>query len=231
MSMHKRKTATQRVREWMMEYAYLVTMGAVITVIAAGAIYTNQLRGGSGMQAAAGAPEIQESAVPTAAPTARMTPLPTIAPLRVRYEALGAKAGTVWPVNGEVIRGYDAQQPVLWEALACVQLHEGIDIAGEAGQDVRCAMDGVVTDVVRDDLWGWHVSVVHVDGSEMIYAGLESCDVITAQTITRGQQIGVLLEAIPCESELGTHLHMELLRDGERCDPAQILPERGTGGK
>ena len=81
--MKKKGSVLQRVREWMMEYAYLVTLGAVIAVVAAGAIYTGQLRRDGGMQAAAGAPEILHSAAPTATPAARITPLPTIAPLKV----------------------------------------------------------------------------------------------------------------------------------------------------
>lgn len=223
--MHKRKTARQSIREWMMEYAYLVTLGAVIAVIAAGAMY-RQNSGESGMQAAAGAPEIMHSAAPTAAPTARMTPLPTIAPLRVRYAALETGAGTVWPVDGEIVRAYDAHSPVLWKALACVQVHEGMDVAAEAGAGVRCARDGVVTKMTRDALWGWRIRVAHTDGSEAVYAGLESCDVIEGQTIARGQQLGVLMSEIPCERELGAHLHMELWKDGASCDPAAILPRR-----
>lgn len=224
--MKREKKAGRSVREWMMEYAYLVTMGAVIAVIAAGAMYTRQIRRESGMQAAADAPEIRQSATPTATTKARMTPLPTIAPIRVNYEALEAKQGTVRPVDGGIVRAYDKQNPVFWEALACVQVHEGIDIAEAAGAAVRCAMDGVVTGVTRDDLWGWRVRVAHMDGSEAVYAGLESCDVIESQLVARGRQLGVLMSEIPCERELGTHLHMELWKDGKSCDPAAILPRR-----
>ena len=224
--MKKRGAALQRVREWMMEYAYLVTLGAVIAVMAAGAIYTGQLRQDGGMQAAAGAPETQQSAAPTVTPTAQVTPLPTIAPLQVHYQALETRGGTAWPVDGGIVRKYDNRTPVLWEALACVQVHAGVDIAGRAGAGVRCAMDGVVEAMARDDLWGWRIRVKHMDGSEAVYAGLESCDVAQGQAITRGQQLGILLDSIPCERELGTHLHLELWREGEACDPASMLPQR-----
>lgn len=224
--MKKKGSALQRVREWMMEYAYLVTLAAVLAVVAAGAIYTGQLRRDSGMQAAAGAPETLHSAAPTATPAAQMTPLPTIAPLKVHYQALETRTGTVWPVDGDIVRGYDPERPVLWEALSCVQVHAGVDIAGEAGAGVRCAMDGVVKEAVRDELWGWRIRVTHMDGSEAVYAGLESCDAAQGQTVTRGQQLGILLERIPCEREMETHLHMELWQEGEICDPALILPRR-----
>lgn len=222
----KERSLWRRLRGWMMEYADLVTLGAVIAVIVAGAMYTGQVRKESELQAAAGAPEIQASASPAALPDAEITPLPTIAPLQVHYEALSTPAGTVWPVGGQVVRGYDAQKPVLWEALSCIQVHAGLDIVGEEGESVRCAMDGVVSKVVRDELWGWRVCVVHMDGSETVYAGLESCDVAAGQAVTRGQQLGILLGAIPCEAELGAHLHMELRENGALYDPEEALPER-----
>ena len=43
------------------------------------------------------------------------------------------------------------------------------------------------------------------------------------------QTIGTLLEQVPCEAELGTHLHLELTRDGQRRDPADILPDQPKG--
>lgn len=226
MSMGKKRRMASRIREWMMEYAYLVTLGAVIAVIAGGAVYTSHMQAQRDVQAAAGAPETQTSAGPEATASAEITPLPTIAPPQVRYQALAAGVGTVWPASGRIVRAYDAERPVLWEALSCVQVHAGIDIAAQAGESIRCAMDGVVSRTALDPLWGWRVHVAHTDGSEAVYAGLESCDVAAEQVVTRGQQLGVLLERIPCEAEMEPHLHMELRRSGALCDPALILPER-----
>lgn len=223
--MKRGKKAAQRLREWMMEYAYLVTLGAVIAVIAGGAIYTSHTQAQRNVQAAASAPETRASAVPEVTAGAEITPLPTIAPLQVHYQALETGVGTVWPASGRIVRGYDAKQPVFWEALSCVQVHMGIDIAAQAGESIRCAMDGVVSRIVLDPLWGWRVYIVHTDGSEAVYAGLESCDVAAQQVVTRGQQLGMLLERIPCEAEMEPHLHMELRRNGALCDPALILPE------
>lgn len=205
-----------------MEYAYLVTLGAVIAVIAASAMYTQHVRRmqEDGVQAAADAPETQQSDQ-TAAPSP--TPLPTIAPLEVHYTAIRPGGSTVWPVGGDIIRAYDAQEPVLWEALGSVRVHMALDIAGEAGESVLCAMDGVVEKAVRDELWGWRVSVAQTDGSCAEYAGLGSVDVLAGQSVTRSQQLGVLLEKIPCEAELGSHLHLALSKNGALCDPEALL--------
>ena len=42
--MRRVRKAFLRMKAWMMDYAYLVTLGAVIAVIAGSAIYTQQVR-------------------------------------------------------------------------------------------------------------------------------------------------------------------------------------------
>ena len=216
-------------RAWLVDHAYLVTLGTIIAVIAASAIYTREIRAvqEEDVAAAADAPETEQTiqtAISTHVPV--VTPLPTIVPLQVHYTRLNPTAGTVWPVEGEIIRAYEAQNLVFWEALGSYGVHMGLDIAAEAGQAVRCAADGVVASVVRDELWGWRIAVDQTDGRKAVYAGIESADVLQGQAVTRGQTLGVLLERIPCEAEMSAHLHMELYRDGKPQDPEGMLPER-----
>ena len=213
----------QRVRTFMMEYAYLVTLGAMLAVVVGSAMYTRQLKaaGEAGVHAAAKAPEIAETPEPSAA----VTPLPTIAPLTVRPAAL-VNTGAVWPVDGAVLRGFDAQEPVYWAQLDSWRTHMGLDIAGEAGARVVCCAEGRVKSVTWDELWGWRVTVEQADGRQTVYAGLEGSVVSKGESVTRGQILGTLLEAVPCEGEMGTHLHLEVRRQGAAQDPEAMLPER-----
>lgn len=210
-------------KEALLEHAYLITLGAVVAVVAASAMYTSRVQERHSVQieAAANAPEIEETPSATAVP--QVTPLPTIAPLEVHSMALMTGGGRVWPVSGAVIRAYSPEEPVYWEALSCYQAHQGTDVAGQAEEEVLCVMDGVVERVTRDELWGWRVSVAQTDGAAATYAGLASCDLLAGQAVTRGQALGTLLAEIPCEAELGAHLHLELMRDGEAQDPQQLL--------
>lgn len=209
-----------RTRETLLEHAYLVTLGAAVAVIAATAMYTSRVRAPeeAGVQAAAQAEELRA----TSSPTPETTPLPTIAPLEVHADAITLGGGTVWPVSGEIMRGHDPQTPVLWGTLSCMQAHAGVDIEGEAGEDVLAVMDGVVSGVTMDALWGWSVQVEQTDGTLATYAGLSCAEVTQGQSVTRGRVLGVLGE-IPCEAELGPHLHYALTRDGEQQDPAPLL--------
>ena len=223
----KLRGKADRVREAMMEYAYLITLGTVVAVIAASAMYANSVRTqfeektDTPVEAAAEAPEIAKTPEPTPAERPMLTPLPTLAPLMV--STLGTGAGRMWPVSGEVVRGYAPDNLVFWETLSCWKAHPGVDIAAVAGEGVLCVMDGVVEDVARDDLWGYRVRVAQTDGSIAEYAGIAVCLLKTGQSITRGQTVGTLMEAIPCEAELGAHLHLEITKDGEKSDPQAVL--------
>ena len=208
----------KRAKEALMDYAYLVTLGAMIAVIAATALYTDQLHRKENVQAAAPASEIEST--PTASPktTPTTSPLPTLAPLRS-----GLKANAVRPVSGEVIRGFSDQQ-VFWETLACWQTHPALDIEAASGEDVLCLRDGVVLACSRDALWGWRVQVRQTDERVCEYAGLLLCQVVVGQNVTRGQTLGTLMDAIPAEKELRTHLHLTLLENGEAIDAREEVP-------
>ena len=210
-----------KMKDWMMDNAYLMTLGCVIAVVLGCALYTKALKE-TDVQAAAGAPEIAMSMQPTATP--RVTPLPTIAPLTLRPMTM--ERGGAWPIGGGIVRAYDAQRSVYWEALGAWQAHMGVDIAGTAGEAVIASMDGTVESAVLDALWGWRVCIRHDYGREMCYAGLESCVVQPGMRVRRGETMGTLMESIPCEAELGTHLHVEMLRDGKHQDPEATLEER-----
>ena len=71
----------RQLKGFVLDYAYLMTLGAALVVVAASALYTWQLRQEGQIQAAADAPEISESAEATPSPTAWAVPLPTMAPI------------------------------------------------------------------------------------------------------------------------------------------------------
>ena len=215
----------QRLKDLAAEYAYLVMLVCVICVIVGSAAYTQQLRKEERqphVEAAAGAPEIGVSAQPSA--TVKTTPLPTIAPLAVRVSVLEEK--TVWPIEGAVRRHHDMQEHVYWETLDVWQVHAGTDIAGEPEQNVCAAGRGRVIRAARDALWGGSIEIEQEDGRTVSYRGLALLYVKEGDEVARGQEIGTLLEYIPCEAEMGAHLHLEVMRGGVMQDPLAMLPER-----
>ena len=216
----------RRMKSWLMDYAYVVTMAAVMLVVAAGALYTHQVRTlqAQDIAAAAPAPEIRQ----TLSPAPVISPPETIAPIRVNDLRVKTGIAGEWPVGGAVIRGYEETEIVYWASLDSYRAHLGLDIAGETGEGVLCAADGIVRSAVRDALWGWRIIVDQEDGRQAVYAGLSDALVTPGQSVVRGRRIGLLMEAIPCEAEMGTHLHLELYRDGKAQDPEGMLPDRSA---
>lgn len=208
----------QRIRNWMMDNACFITLFCVLAMVAGCALYTKGLQ--QHVQAAAGAPEIEATALPTQTPLTELTPLPTIAAFRPA--ALVQSSGE-WPVTGHTLRVFDAQQSVWWSVLGQYKPHMGLDIGGQAGEDVRACMDGIVTRAAWDALWGWQVQIAHDGERETRYAGLESCLVQQGARVQRGQVIGTLMECVPCEAEMEPHLHLESLKKGRYQDPEAIL--------
>ena len=208
----KLQAQIRRAREWLLDYAYLVTLGAMIAVIAATALYTDHLHAEENVQAAAPAPETAPSVqtLPTS------SPLPTLAPLKI-------KTAAVRPVSGEVIRSFE-NQPVLWQALSVWQAHLALDVSAASGESVLCMRDGVVISCFRDALWGWRVQIRQTDERVCEYAGLSLSWVEAGQSVTRGQAIGEIMDVLPAESELGTHLHLELSENGKAIDAREEIP-------
>ena len=208
-----------------MDYAYLVTLGAVIAVIAGSALYTQQVKRQreADVQAAAPAPETLAS--PSPSPRTTAAPLPTLAPLAV-HTMQPLTADGLWPVEGEVLRGFDGQELVFWESLSSWRAHPALDIAGEAGQAVACCANGTVERSTWDELWGWRVTVAQEEGQRVSYCGLESSLVTAGERVVRGQTLGTLLERVPCEGEMPAHLHLEVRGKGVTQDPEAMLPER-----
>lgn len=201
--------ALNQARAFMIDYAYLVTLAAVIAIITASALYTRHLRTETGIQAAAKAPEVHNTPSPT------LAPLLTLAPLR---------AESLWPLESQaVLRKYDSETSILWNTLGCFQPHPALDIAGKADEIVRCIHSGVVLLAVRDELWGWRIQIEQEDGRLCEYAGLSSVFVSSGQSVTTGQALGTLLDMLPCEAELGPHLHLTLWEDGHTIDPEPLL--------
>ena len=54
------KKRLRQAREWLLDYAYWVTLGAMIAVIVGTALYTDRLRQAENVQAAAPAPSVTQ---------------------------------------------------------------------------------------------------------------------------------------------------------------------------
>ena len=141
------------------------------------------------------------------------TPSTTSKPLKTGY-----------PVSGETVADY-AMDCLSYNATTRDwRVHDGIDIAAEAGTPVLAAADGVVYTTYEDDTMGMTVVIRHDGGYTTKYSSLAGdLTVAPGDPVELGQAIGCVGSTALLESALGDHVHFSVTRDDEPVDPAEFL--------
>ena len=131
---------------------------------------------------------------------------------------------TMSPVSGESISGYSMEALSYNQTTRDWRVHNGVDLAAEAGAEVKAAADGEVYTVFEDDSMGTTVVIRHVDGYTTKYASLaENVSVKPGDTVTMGQVIGYASDTALVESTLGAHVHFGVTCNDLPVDPAEFL--------
>ena len=131
---------------------------------------------------------------------------------------------TASPVAGETIMGYSMEALSYNQTTRDWRVHNGVDIAAEAGTPVCAAADGRVTAVFEDDSLGYTVVIAHDGGYTTQYSSLaEEVSVKVGDTVTLGQTIGCVGETALVETTLGSHVHFAVSYREVAMDPAEFL--------
>ena len=131
---------------------------------------------------------------------------------------------TASPVSGETIMGYSMEALSYNQTTRDWRVHNGVDIAAEAGTPVCAAADGQVTAVFEDDTLGYTVVIAHDGGYTTQYSSLaEDLSVKAGDTVTLGQVIGCVGETALVETTLGSHVHFSVSYLDKPMDPAAFL--------
>lgn len=96
------------------------------------------------------------------------------------------------------------------------RFHYGVDLAAEAGTEVRCFADGTVTAVGDSSSYGRYCVVAHEGGYSTLYAHCSRITASSGATVNRGQKIAEVGET---GMATGPHLHFELQREGTYLNP------------
>lgn len=104
------------------------------------------------------------------------------------------------------------------------KFHEAIDISGPniKGKEVIAAGDGEV--VKKYYSWGYgnRIEILHPNGMITSYSHLNEYLVEVGDTVKEGQAIGIVGST---GNSTGTHLHFEVIIDGEKVNPVLYLKE------
>ena len=133
---------------------------------------------------------------------------------------------TVSPLQGQTVAVYAMDSLTYNATTRDWRVHNGIDIAAEAGTEVCAAADGEVYSVYEDDAMGMTVVIRHENGYTTRYASLDKeVSVKPGDAVTMGQPIGKVGNTALMESAIGDHLHFSVSCDGELMDPGEFLKQ------
>ena len=128
------------------------------------------------------------------------------------------------PVAGKTVTEYSMDALTYNQTTRDWRVHDGVDIAAEAGTIVCAAADGQVYTVYEDETMGMTVVIRHDDGYTTKYASLSpEVSVKAGDTVTAGQKIGTVGDTALLESQIGDHLHFSVSCNGTVLDPAEFL--------
>ncbi len=130
----------------------------------------------------------------------------------------------VKPVSGETICDYSMEALCYNQTTRDWRVHNGMDIAAEAGTAVCAAADGEVYTVYEDETMGMTVVIRHEGGYTTSYASLaEEVAVAPGDKVTAGQTIGYVGCSALLESAIGDHVHFSVSCNGKLVDPKDFL--------
>ena len=101
--------------------------------------------------------------------------------------------------------------------------HEGVDLIAEAGEQVKCSFDGTVKSVTTDSFDGTTVVITHDGGFETTYKLLDGVTLKAGDSVAEGDVLGTVSSSALSEIAQGTHIHLELTKDGKKIDPTAYM--------
>ena len=134
------------------------------------------------------------------------------------------KLATCAPVEGVTVAPYAMEVLSYNETTRDWRVHDGVDIAAEAGTTVCAAADGEVYTVYDDPQMGMTVVIRHEGGYVTKYASLaETVSVCAGDSVKLGDPIGAVGSTALMETALGDHVHFSVTKNDADMDPADFL--------
>ncbi len=130
----------------------------------------------------------------------------------------------LWPVSGDIERGYSMETLSYDVTLHDWRTHDGIDIAAPVGTIVTATRGGVVESVRDDDLFGTVVTIDHGDGTKAVYANLDTAPAVSEnEAVEPGYIVGTVGQTALAEVGQEAHLHFAIEANGQSLNPLDYL--------
>ena len=124
----------------------------------------------------------------------------------------------------EVVREYSEKEPSYSKTLNLWEIHKGIDVSANKGQEIKSLLAGTVVDVYKDDEYGMSIKIKSENDTIVVYSNLDSkTKVEKNQQVKQGDVIGIVGETSEVEISDGTHVHVQAYRGEESINPMDLI--------
>ncbi|MDR1073590.1 MAG: peptidoglycan DD-metalloendopeptidase family protein [Treponema sp.] len=100
------------------------------------------------------------------------------------------------------------------------RVHEGIDFSAKTGTTIRAAMDGKITKLGYNAVYGKYIIISHGNGFETLYGHLNAYSVKEGAFVYQGTKIA---ESGGTGHVTGPHLHFGVYKNGKSVNPLDYL--------
>ena len=130
----------------------------------------------------------------------------------------------MYPVEGEILKGFAIDNLVYSETLQEWIVHKGIDIKAARTTVVKAAEEGKVVAIKNDPRYGLTVIIEHRNGLKTIYSNLLTTEFVKeGEEVIKGQSLGTVGNSAAFEIADEPHLHFEMTKNEETVDPTLYL--------
>lgn len=128
------------------------------------------------------------------------------------------------PVLGDVSQDYAKTRLVYSRTLQEWTTHNGIDFAADRGTPVKATLDGMVSDVYQDTMYGITIVLDHGNGIQTKYSNLSTDSMVKkGDKVKKGTVISGVGNTAIIESEEQSHIHFEVLQNGQCVNPVNFI--------
>lgn len=127
------------------------------------------------------------------------------------------------PVSGNTMKEYSMDKVIYSKTLDMWKVHDGIDIYASLDEEVKAAEKGVVERVYEDAFYGISIIIDHKNGIKTVYRNLDSNVMVEEKKeVEKSEVIGKVGNSSSGESKDETHIHFEVIQNGEIVNPSVI---------
>lgn len=123
----------------------------------------------------------------------------------------------IYPVSGRITSPFGYRIDPITGGKS---FHTGVDIANKMGTGIKAIMDGRVSDVGYNKIYGNYIIITHDGGYQSLYGHLSAVLVKRGVYVTQGAKIAKMGST---GRSTGSHLHLSIYKNGKLINPLSVL--------